>query len=304
MSHPVCVVGSINLDMNAYVERFLRPGETMLGRRFTTGYGGKGANQAVMTARLGGPVTMIGRVGDDIFGQDMRANLAAEGIDTRSIGVTPATASGVAVITVDDQGQNTIIVIPGANHAVTPADITAARAAVEEAAVLVMQMELPLETNLAALRLAQGKALTLFNSAPISSALPDELYPLCDIFCPNETEIELLTGIAVQSRADAKAACQALLARGARNILLTMGERGSLLVNRSEVFHAPAPKVTPVDTVGAGDAFVGSLAHFLAAGVALQDAMGRANQIAAVSVQRAGAQSSYPRRAELPADLF
>lgn len=168
MSHPVCVVGSIDLDMNAYVERFLRPGETMLGRRFTTGYGGKGATPAVMTARLGGPVTMIGQVGDDISGQDMRANLAAEGIDTRSIGVTPATASGVLEITVDDQGQNTIMVLPGANHAVTPADITAARAAVEEAAVLVMQMELPLEANLAALRLAQGKALTLFNSAPIS----------------------------------------------------------------------------------------------------------------------------------------
>jgi hypothetical protein len=170
---------------------------------------------------------MIGRVGDDIFGQDMRANLAAEGIDTRFIGVTPATASGVAVITVDEQGQNTIVVIPGANHAVTPDDIAAARVAIDEAAVLVMQMELPLEANLAALRLAQGGALTLFNSAPVSSALPDALYPLCDIFCPNETEIELLTGIAVQSRADAEAACRALLARGARNILLTMGERGS-----------------------------------------------------------------------------
>ncbi|MCB0051771.1 MAG: ribokinase, partial [Caldilinea sp.] len=156
----VCVVGSINLDMNAYVHRFPRPGETLHGGRFTTGYGGKGANQAVMVARLGGNISMVGRVGDDIFGQDMRRNLAAEGIDARFVFESAGVSSGVAVITVDDNGQNTIIVIAGANGLVTPDDVAAAQAAIAGARVLLCQMEVPMAANLAALRLARAAGVT------------------------------------------------------------------------------------------------------------------------------------------------
>ncbi len=297
MSTPaICVVGSINLDMNAYVERFPRPGETIHGRRFTTGYGGKGANQAVMAARMGSAVQMVGRVGDDIFGSDMRRNLAGEGIGTDFVFVSPGVSSGVAVITIDEHAQNHIIVIPGANGLVTPADVEAARTAVAGARVLLLQMEIPMAANLAALWLARAAGVTtIFNSAPVSSEVPDEVYQLTDIFCPNETEAELLTGAPVQTLDDALLAGQMILNRGAANALITLGARGALLVNGEMSEHIPSPEVTAVDTTGAGDAFVGSLAHYLATGATLRDAIAQANQIAAISVQAPGTQASYPR---------
>ena len=292
----ICVVGSINLDMNAYVERFPRPGETIHGRRFTTGYGGKGANQAVMVARMGSTVNMVGRVGDDIFGSDMRRNLAEEGIGADFVFVSPGVSSGVAVITIDEHAQNHIIVIPGANGLVTPDDVEAAAVAVTGARVLLLQMEIPMAANLAALRMARAAGVTtIFNSAPVSSEVPDEVFRLTDIFCPNETEAELLTGATVQTLDDALLAAQLILNRGARNALITLGARGALLVNSALSEHIPAPEVTAVDTTGAGDAFVGSLAHYLAAGETLTDAIGKANAIAAISVQAPGTQASYPR---------
>ena len=302
----VCVVGSINLDMNAYVHRFPRPGETLHGGRFTTGYGGKGANQAVMVARLGGSISMVGRVGDDIFGQDMRRNLAAEGIDARFVFESAGVSSGVAVITVDDNGQNTIIVIAGANGLVTPDDVTAAQAAIAGARVLLCQMEVPMAANLAALRLARAAGVTtIFNSAPVSGDVPAEVYQLADIFCPNETEAELLTGIEVHTLDDARLAASIILDRGARAALITLGARGCLYVSADGADEViPTVEVNAVDTTGAGDAFVGSLGYFLAAGVALRTAIERANAIAAISVQSPGTQSSYPRREQLPPELL
>lgn len=302
----VCVVGSINLDMNAYVHRFPRPGETLHGGRFTTGYGGKGANQAVMVARLGGNISMVGRVGDDIFGQDMRRNLAAEGIDARFVFESAGVSSGVAVITVDDNGQNTIIVIAGANGLVTPDDVAAAQAAIAGARVLLCQMEVPMAANLAALRLAREAGVTtIFNSAPVSGEVPAEVYELTDIFCPNETEAELLTGIEVHTLDDARLAASIILERGARAALITLGARGCLYVSADGADEViPTVEVNAVDTTGAGDAFVGSLGYFLAAGVALRTAIERANAIAAISVQSPGTQSSYPRREQLPAELL
>ncbi|MCB9115731.1 MAG: ribokinase [Caldilineaceae bacterium] len=302
----VCVVGSINLDMNAYVHRFPRPGETLHGGRFTTGYGGKGANQAVMVARLGGSISMVGRVGDDIFGQDMRRNLAAEGIDARFVFESAGVSSGVAVITVDDNGQNTIIVIAGANGLVTPDDVTAAQAAIAGARVLLCQMEVPMAANLAALRLARAAGVTtIFNSAPVSGDVPAEVYQLADIFCPNETEAELLTGIEVHTLDDARLAASIILDRGARAALITLGARGCLYVSADGADEViPTVEVNAVDTTGAGDAFVGSLGYFLAAGVALGTAIERANAIAAISVQSPGTQSSYPRREQLPPELL
>ena len=305
MSIPsICIVGSINLDMTAYVERFPRPGETLHGRRFTTGYGGKGANQAVMTARMGGAVRMVGRVGDDIFGQDMRRNLASEGIDTAFVLESQGVSSGVAVITIEETGQNNIVVIAGANGLVTAADVEAASAAITGAQVLLCQMEVPMAANLAALRIARAAGVTtIFNSAPVSSDVPEEVYQLADIFCPNESEAELLTGIAVHTLDDARLAAAVILERGAKAALITLGPRGALYVSADAEMHVPAPVVTAVDTTGAGDAFVGSLAYFLAGGHPLQESIARANAIAAISVQHPGTQASYPRRADLPEGL-
>lgn len=301
----ICVVGSINLDMNAYVERFARPGETLHGHRFTTGYGGKGANQAVMTARLGGVVSMVGRVGDDIFGQDMRRNLAGEGIRTDFVFESKGVSSGVAVITIEETGQNTIIVIAGANGLVTPADVEAAQTAITGAQVLLCQMEVPMAANLAALRLARAAGVTtIFNSAPVSSEIPEEVYQLTDIFCPNESEAELLTGITVHTLDDARLAAGVILERGAKAALVTLGARGALYVTDTTDVHIPVAPVTAVDTTGAGDAFVGSLAYFLAEGRPIEHAIARANAIAAISVQTPGTQASYPRRSQLPAALL
>ena len=305
MSAPsICVVGSINLDMNAYVERFPRPGETLHGRRFTTGYGGKGANQAVMAARLGAKVSMVGRVGDDIFGHDMRRNLESEGIRTDFVKESKGVSSGVAVITINEQGQNQIIVIPGANGLVTAADVEEAQAAITGAQVLLCQMEVPMEANLAALRIARNAGVTtIFNSAPVSSQVPEEVYGLSDIFCPNESEAELLTGVPVHTLDDARLAASMIVARGARAALITLGAQGCLYVTADQEEHVPAPNVKAVDTTGAGDAFVGSLAHFLATGLPVLDAIARANAIAAISVQHPGTQASYPRWADLPETL-
>lgn len=301
----ICVVGSINLDMNAYVERFPRPGETLHGHRFTTGYGGKGANQAVMTARLGGVVSMVGRVGDDIFGQDMRRNLATEGIRTDFVFESKGVSSGVAVITIEESGQNNIVVIAGANGLVTPADVEAARPAITGAQVLLCQMEVPMAANLAALRLARAAGVTtIFNSAPVSSEVPEEAYQLADIFCPNESEAELLTGIAVHTLDDARLAAGVILERGAKAALITLGARGALYVTDALDVHIPVTPVTAVDTTGAGDAFVGSLAYFLAQGRPVETAVARANAIAALSVQTPGTQTSYPQRNQLPAALL
>jgi ribokinase len=301
----VCVVGSSNLDMNSYVTRFPAPGETIHGQRFTTGYGGKGANQAVMTARLGAAVSFVGKVGADIFGQDMRTNLANEGIDISYLQTTNDAASGVAVITIDATGMNSIIVIPGANGLLRSEDVEAARPAIERADVLVCQLEVPSAANLTAMRIArQAGKLIILNPAPISEDVPDELIQLSDILCPNENETQLLTGHRVESLAEAETAARLLLARGAKQVIITLGERGSLFVDAGQVLHAPAPQVQAVDTTGAGDAFVGSLAYFLAAGAPITEAMRRANQIAAISVQAPGTQTSYPRRAQLPPQLL
>ena len=297
----ICVVGSSNLDMNSYVPRFPQVGETLHGHRFTTGYGGKGANQAVMAARLGGTVSMVAKVGDDLFGRDMLANFRAEGIDDRYISVTKSAASGVAVITIDDAGSNTIIVSAGANWLVTPADVEQASAVIQGADVLVCQLEVPFEATLAALRLARAAGVrTILNPAPAQADLPAEMIQLSDIFCPNEGELQLLTGQRdLITLEQIEAAARSLLARGAVNVIVTLGERGSLLVNAIGSQHVSAPVVKAVDTTGAGDAFVGSLAYHWAAGVPLSEAMQQANQIAAISVQFPGAQSSFPRAKDL-----
>ncbi len=301
----ICIVGSSNIDMNSYVPRFPRVGETLHGHRFTTGYGGKGANQAVTAARLGGAVTFVAKVGSDLFGRDMLENFRAEGIDAGYVTVTDAASSGVAVITIDEAGANTIVVTAGANGLLTPAEVEGARAAIERAEVLVCQMEVPLEANLAALRIARAAGvLTVFNPAPAVADLPEEVYRLSDVFGPNETETAILTGAGGEDAPAVTEAARLLVGRGAGQVVVTLGERGSLLVTADEAHPVAVEAVKAVDTTGAGDAFVGTLAYCLAAGLPILEGMSRANRVAAVSVQRPGAQSSFPRAEELPAGLL
>lgn len=307
MSRPkLCIVGASNIDLISYAPRLPKLGETVPGTRFQTGFGGKGANQAVMAAKLGADVTIVTKVGDDLFGRDVRQNFAGLGMNTDYVSVAVESFTGVAPIWVDEpSGNNAIIVALGANDLLSPADVAQARPALESAQVVVCQWEIQTETVLAALRIAHAAGVTtVFNPAPVRGELPPDIYGVTDIFCPNESETEVLTGMPVGSIDQATAAARVLLDRGLRTVILTLGERGSLLVTAHTATHVPVPPVRAVDTTGAGDAFVGSLAYFLAAGKELTDAMARANRIAAISVQGTGTQSSFPSASDLPADLL
>jgi ribokinase len=301
----ICVVGAANLDLISYVPRLPRMGETLHGSRFHMGFGGKGANQAVMAAKLGAEVTMITKLGRDIFGENTLKNFQSWGIDTRHVLFTDQSFSGVAPIAVDPDGHNAIIIVTGANDLLSEQEIEAARPAIASAQILVCQLEIPLETTMAAMRVAREERVpTIFNPAPARPELSPELYRLSDIFCPNESETELLTGKPVRTPEEATTAARVLLKRGAGKVILTLGENGSLLVTEKESLHVPAIPVKALDSTGAGDAYVGSLAYFLAAGKPIAEAMSRANRIAAISVQSSGTQSSFPRAQELPAELL
>jgi ribokinase len=301
----ICVVGASNLDLISYVPRLPRIGETLHGTRFHMGYGGKGANQAVMAAKLGGDVAMVTKLGQDIFGENTLKNFQSWGIDTRHVLFTDQAFSGVAPIAVDPDGHNAIIIVTGANDLLTLEEIEAARPVIAAAQIVVCQLEIPVEITLAALRIAREEGVTtIFNPAPARPELPDELFQLSDIFCPNESETELLTGLTVGTLEEAETAARGLLERGASMVILTLGERGSLLVNSDGNAHVPAQPVKALDTTGAGDAFVGSLGYFLAAGKPLTEAMRRANHIAAISVQSSGTQTSFPVAADLSPGLL
>ena len=283
------------IDLISKVPRLPKLGETLVGHAFHMGYGGKGANQAVMAARLGAQVTMVARLGRDVFGEGTLKNYREQGIDTTYVMFDETRFSGVAPIFVDDNAQNFIVIVPGANLGLSPADAQAAREVILAADLLVCQLEVPVETTLEAFRIAKsGKVRTILNPAP-AAPIPDELLRLTDICAPNETETELLTGMPVQTLAEAEAAAQMLRSRGAEVVILTLGERGALLVDGAGVEHIPAIKVDAVDPTGAGDAFVGSLAVYLGEGLPLRDAIRRANVVAALSVTRIGTQVSFPK---------
>jgi len=296
----VCVVGAANIDLISYVPRLPRIGETLHGTSFQMGYGGKGANQAVMAAKLGAEVTMVCKLGRDVFGEGTLENFRECGVETTHVTFTEDAFSGVAPIAVDPEGRNSIIIVTGANDLLSEDDLERARPEIAAAGVVVCQLEIPVETTLAALRIAREEGVrTIFNPAPAREELPDELYRLSDVLCPNEPETELLTGMPAGEEA-----ARELLARGVGAVVLTLGERGCLVVEGDSATHVPVEQVRAVDTTGAGDAFVGALAVFLAAGRGLVDAAERANAIAALSVQRRGTQTSFPSSEELPAGLL
>lgn len=299
----VVVVGSLNLDLVVRAPRLPAPGETVPGGVFATFRGGKGANQAVAAARMGAAVIMIGRVGDDAFGATLRDGLTAEGIDARGVRLTPGAASGVALITVDDAGQNTIVIAPGANGALTAADVEESRPLIAGAKLLLLQLEVSMESVQTAARLAREHGLAVLLDPAPAAPLPDGLLALTDALLPNEVEAAALTGIAITDLAAARAAAAALRRRGARRVLVKLGHRGVWADLGDRAFHVPGIAVRAVDTTAAGDAFAGALAAALVAGGTWEDAVGRANAAAALSTTRAGAQASMPSRSDVESFL-
>ncbi|MHC1772823.1 MAG: ribokinase [Flexilinea sp.] len=290
----ICVAGSSNMDLVTSVDRMPFPGETIHGRAFHTFFGGKGANQAVMAAKLGGDVSLVAKIGEDSFGMDYMKNFLASGLNTTYVYSTRDVSTGIAAITVDDGGQNSIVVVGGANNAITIADIDNSAPAIREADIVVCQNEITFEATVRFLKIAKEYGVTvIFNPAP-AQKLPDELYGLSDYFCPNETEAALMAGFTVDTIEDAEKAGRIFLSRGAKAVIITLGSRGSLFVSGEKAFHVPAEKVRAIDTTGAGDAFIGSMAFFLASGERIEDAMKKASHVAALSVQKSGAQTSYP----------
>jgi ribokinase len=294
----ICVVGSSNIDLTFRTSRLPRSGETLAGQAFQLGFGGKGANQAVMASRLGSRVAMIARVGNDVFGEQTLHNFQQHGIDTTHVLRDAERPTGTAAILVEDSGQNCILIVPGANAALTPEDVRAAQPLLRESSVVLCQLEVAMETTREAVLLARAAGVrTILNPAPAVS-LPDELLRLTDICIPNETEAELLTGQRVTTPDEAKAAAEILRQRGAGTVLVTLGERGVVVVDECWE-HIPASPVRAVDASGAGDAFIGSLAVFLLEGMSVRQAARRANHVAALSVTRPGTQASFPTRTEI-----
>jgi ribokinase len=296
MTPKIVVVGSFNTDLTAYTERLPRPGETILGQKFVTGPGGKGSNQAVAAARLGADVTFVGRLGDDVFAEIAMKIWREEGINTDFVARDPETATGVAPIWVDSAGENTIIVILGANLKVSTADLDAAEDVIAAADVLMVQLEINFDAVGHALKLAKKHGVrTILNPAP-AAAIDQEIVALADFLTPNETELEILSG---KSGSDIDAAARSLLTSEKQTAVVTLGAQGARWINQSGSGSIPTFTVEVVDTTGAGDAFNGGLAVALAEGRSLEEAIRFGNATAALSVTRLGTAPSMPKRAEV-----
>jgi ribokinase len=297
----VVVVGSLNTDLVVRTPRFPRPGETIAGHDFHTVAGGKGANQAAAAARLGASVAMVGCVGGDDFGRQQLAGLGRLGVNVDAVRRDDTASTGVALIMVDEAGQNSIILDLGANVRLSVADVRAAEAAIASASVLLVQLEIPLEVVEQAIQLARRhQVMAVLNPAPAQD-LPPELLRHVDVLIPNESEAALLTGIDVTDMERGREAAEKLLQAGVGIVIMTLGERGALAVSRQTVVHAPAFQVDVVDTTAAGDAFVAGFAVALAEGRELPNAVRFANAAGAVAVTRLGAQPSLPTRQEAEA---
>jgi ribokinase len=298
----IAVVGSANTDLITFADTFPRPGETLFGQNFDLGFGGKGANQAIAARLCGAQVLMVAKVGKDLFGEATVRNFNSFGIDTTHVKIVEGVPTGVAPIFVEPGGQNRIIVVKGANDRLTPADVDAAAAELSRVDTIIMQFEIPLATIYHTVRFARAHNIRcIVNPAP---AVPASLGDLvgADYFIPNETEAELITGLPVQTIEQAAACAAALLRKGFRRVVITLGARGALLADATGHVHIPPFPVTAVDTTGAGDAFIGSLAVFLAEGAPEKDAIARASLYAALSTTCVGTQKSFPARAELEAE--
>jgi ribokinase len=301
MSTPpyILVVGSSNTDMVINSPHLPAPGETIIGSTFFMNPGGKGANQAVAAARLGGHVTFICKTGTDIFGKQSTEIFENEGIDTSYLLEDAGNPSGVALITVDDKGENTIVVASGSNGTLSRADIEHSKNVIENASIVLMQLEIPIDTVLFVAETARSKNVkVILNPAP-ACEIPDNLLKNISIITPNEKEAEMLTGIQVYSIESAKDAAKALAAKGIETVIITLGPKGALVYDGNKFEHVKSVEVKAVDTTAAGDIFNGALAVALNEGMHLSEATSFACRAAAISVTRKGAQSSAPYKKEL-----
>ena len=289
----VAVIGSANIDLTTFADRFPNPGETIFGQNFDLGFGGKGANQAAAARLCGAEVFMVARVGSDLFGPATIENFKKMGIDTTHVKQVEGLSSGVAPIFVEPNGQNRILVVKGANDAVKPADVDAAAVMLKTADCIVLQFEIPLETVYYTIAFARKHRIRcILNPAP---AQPVDIRALTDLdyFVPNESEAETITGVVVRSVEDAKKCADKLVARGICRVIITLGAKGSLLAGYGVSEHLPPFAVKSIDSTGAGDAFIGSFAVFLAEGVPEREAVRRANLYAGLSTTGVGTQKSF-----------
>lgn len=295
----IVVIGSTNTDMVVKAPRLPQPGETIIGGTFLMNPGGKGANQAVAIARLGGDISFISKTGQDVFGRQSRKHFEQENIDISSVFTDPENPSGVALITVDEHAENCIVVASGANANLNPEDINTAKSTIERADIVLMQLETPMKTVAYAAELAGGmNKKVILNPAP-GCPLPPDLLRHLYLITPNETETEIITGIKIVDRESAVKAAIAIVEKGTSNVIITLGSKGSLVYSEGEAKFISAYKVDAVDTTAAGDVFNGALVVALSEGKNLFEAAHFATKASAISVTRLGAQSSAPYRSEV-----
>lgn len=293
----ILVVGSLNADLVVQAPRFPQPGETISGNDLQIIPGGKGANQAVAAARQGAAVSMVGRVGGDSFGPELINNLKRNNVDTSGVQIDAGSSTGTAIIVVDSNGQNSIVLSPGGNGRVSDADLESL--SFSEYNLLLLQLEIPIETVLSAARRARASGVkVLLNPAP-AYALPDELISLPDFLLPNEGELSLLTDQPVNDMVSAEKAAKTLLERGAQNVIVTLGDKGALIVSSTQVTHVDTYQVNVVDTTAAGDAFIGGLASALLQNKSLEEAVRYGCACGALATTRFGAQPSLPVREDV-----
>lgn len=305
----VVVVGSCMTDLVSQAPRLPKAGETIHGHRFFIGFGGKGANQCVQAARLGAKTAMVCKVGRDVFGNDYIQNFKNNGISTAYVEQTENAATGAASIIVNDTGENAIVIVAGANMLLGQEELQRALTAIVNAKVLVCQLEINPDTSLQALRMArENHVKTIFNPAPAIADLCSDFFKASDIFCCNESEAELLTGMSVTSVEDASQVGLELLNKGCGSVIVTLGPQGCVVCQPTNTApkHIPTTAVTAADTTGAGDSFIGALAFYMAhyPTMPLEEMARRANLVAAVSVQTVGTQTSFPFQKDLPTELF
>jgi ribokinase len=294
----IAVVGSANVDLTTFNDAFPQPGETIFGKKFDLGFGGKGANQAVAARLCGASVGMVAKVGSDLFGPATIKNIESQGIDATYVRTAEGVSSGVAPIFVEPSGQNRIIVVKGANDTLSPEDVDVAAPMLSKADAIILQFEIPLHTVYHTAKFARANGIRcIVNPAPAQPVDFKEL-GAADYFIPNESEAESITGMPVQSVVEAKKCTEFLLRQGMRHVIITLGERGSLAAGPDRIALVPAFKVQALDTTGAGDAFIGSFAVFLSEGFPEEEALPRANLYAALSTTKVGTQKSFYKRAE------
>jgi ribokinase len=291
----IAVIGSNMVDLISYINTMPKEGETLEAPDFEIGCGGKGANQAVAAAKMGAKVMMVTKVGDDLFADNTINNFEKYGIDTEFTNKVAGTSSGVAPIFVDPESKNRILIIKGANQHLTPADVDQAAEKLKQCSLIVLQLEVPLETVYRAVEFGNEHGIpVILNPAPASKELDFNYVCKCDFFIPNESELEILTGMPVETEEQIKVAASTLIEKGVKDVIVTMGSRGVMWVTKGEVHIVDSYKVNAIDTTGAGDAFIGCFAHYFVQTRDVLQSIKMATAFAALSVTKRGTQSSYP----------